>query len=78
VLYLASWRISQRAVSLFAGVYLSLGLTLVVAELYWSGVGAFNPARILLILTVFLGVIFSPALIGVVRQFQRRSTLRQS
>jgi hypothetical protein len=78
VLYLASWRISQRAVSLFAGVYLSLGLTLVVAELYWSGVGAFNSARILLILTVFLGVIFSPALIGVVRQFQRRSTLRQS
>jgi hypothetical protein len=78
VIYLASRRISQRAGSLFAGIYLSLGLTLVVTELYWSGIGAFNPARILLILTVFLGVFFSPALIGFVRHFQRRSALRQS
>jgi hypothetical protein len=78
MLYLASRRISPRAGSLFVGASLSLGLTLVVTEIYWSGIGAFNSARILLILTAVLGVIFSPALISVVKYFQRRSALRQT
>jgi hypothetical protein len=78
VLYLASCRSSRRAGALLGGAYLSLGLTLIVTEIYWSGIGGVNPGRILLIMIVFLGILFSPALIGIAKHFQQRGALGQS
>ena len=78
LLYLASRRLSQRAWFLFAGAFLSLAITLIASEIYWSGIGAFNAPRIVLILAVFLGVMFSPALIGVFRYFRQGGALHQA
>jgi hypothetical protein len=78
LLYLASRCLSQRAWFLFAGAFFSLAITLAVNEVYWSGVAAFSLPRIGLILAVFLTVLFSPALIGVFRQFQRHGALHQA
>jgi len=78
LLYLASRSISRRAWFLFAGALLSLAITLVVSEIYWSGIPAFNASRIGLILAVFLGVMFSPGLIRVSRHFRQRGALRHT
>ncbi len=69
LLYLASRHLYQRAWALFAGAFLSLGITLVTTEVYWMGVSGFDMRHIALIQAVFLGVMFAPGLIGVFRHF---------
>ena len=71
LLYLASQHLYQRAWLLFAGAFLSLGITMVVTEVYWMGVSGFDMRRIALIQAVFLAVMFSPGLIGVFRHFRQ-------
>jgi len=72
MLYLVSRSISRRAWVLFAGAFLSLAIMLVVNEIYWNGILAvFDDPRIALVLVVFLGVMFSPALIGVIRHIRQ-------
>ena len=76
-LYLASPSISQRGWILFAGAFFSLAIMLVVTEIYWNGIQAvFDDPRITLIMVVFLGVMFTPGLIGVFRYFQQRGAPR--
>lgn len=72
IIYMASQSITRCGWVLFGGAFLSLGITLVSTEIYWSGVGAFNAPRVTLIMIVALGILFSPILIGVIRNVSRR------
>jgi hypothetical protein len=76
MLYLAGRYLYQRAWVLFTGAFLSLGITMVVTEVYWMGVGGFDMRRLALIQAVFLGVMFSPGLIGAFRHFRQADTRR--
>lgn len=76
LLYLASRHLYQRAWLLFTGAFLSLGITMVVTEVYWMGVSGFDMRRIALIQAVFLAVMFSPGLIGVFRHFRQGDARR--
>lgn len=76
LLYLASQHLYQRAWLLFTGAFLSLGITMVVTEVYWMGVSGFDMRRIALIQAVFLAVMFSPGLIGVFRHFRQGDARR--
>jgi Na+/H+ antiporter NhaD/arsenite permease-like protein len=76
LLYMVQPSVHQRGWVLFGGVSLSLAIMMVVTEIYWSGVGGFSTSRIVLVLAVFLGVMFMPALIGLYRHFYQRGSPR--